>query len=583
MLEDRRGGLWFKGKDFGAYAVHRYDGTSFQTFTVDDGLVSEGILGSDKILVAFEDREGRIWFGHDSGVTKYDQKSPVLQNFTPRDALGINLVDVIFEDRQGAIWFSVPGRGWGERGVPGGVARYDGEKMQYFSGRQMGWKDGNTWNIMIIAMLDDGKGGVWFLPGGYQIWDDGRGFERFGRASHPIDLFLHSGGRFRRHRIKISIGDGWIGGEWFKPTIDSEGNLWVLVGSPKTGGDPVRLDGKPAFLTDEGWKKTHMADGEWKKMKMAGGKTTDIHVDQKGNIWFATREGIKRYDGKSLKTFTAEEVFRSGTNISPLDIWKIFEDKQGNLWFAGSKALIKYDGKSFESFPVYVTSPPTLIHQDAHDVISFIYAGMSITHGWVRPKILDYPLGEYNNRFFPSEIKRGGRSGLGWFYAIGRYDGRDFQLSRLGAPEIKLPVAGSPRQWWSKVNQALEEALSSGLRTFATDRKGNLWLATTDGAIKYDGKEFTTYTTNNGFPINDVRDVLVDKRGHVWFATWGGGVVHYDGTTFQPITTKDGLIHNNVRNIFEDSRGHLWFATNGGITRYTPTGAVISPTKKLSD
>jgi len=74
----------------------------------------------------------------------------------------------------------------------------------------------------------------------------------------------------------------------------------------------------------------------------------------------------------------------------------------------------------------------------------------------------------------------------------------------------------------------------------------------------------------------------VDKRGHLWFATRGGGVVHYNGTTFQPITTKHGFLHNNVRSIFKDSRGYLWFATDGGITKYIPKGTDRPPRIKLT-
>ncbi|MBC8234689.1 hypothetical protein H8E77_34530 [bacterium] len=107
------------------------------------------------------------------------------------------------------------------------------------------------------------------------------------------------------------------------------------------------------------------------------------------------------------------------------------------------------------------------------------------------------------------------------------------------------------------------------LRASITDSAGNLWLATSHGAIKYDGKQFTIYTTENGLLVNDIRDVLEDSQGNLWFATWGGGAALYNGETFQAITTKHGLVQNNVRRIFEDSRGNMWFATDGGITKYT--------------
>ena len=102
-------------------------------------------------------------------------------------------------------------------------------------------------------------------------------------------------------------------------------------------------------------------------------------------------------------------------------------------------------------------------------------------------------------------------------------------------------------------------------------KSGDLWLATAQGAVKYDGKNVMTYATpKDGFLVDDVRDVQEDSWGNIWFATWGGGVVRYDGETFYVITTKDGLRHNNVSQVYESKEKEMWFATEGGATRYTP-------------
>ena len=106
-----------------------------------------------------------------------------------------------------------------------------------------------------------------------------------------------------------------------------------------------------------------------------------------------------------------------------------------------------------------------------------------------------------------------------------------------------------------------------------------LWLATKQGAVRYevrsDGTTLKTYGIEDGFLVNDLRDVLEDDREHIWFATWGGGAVRYDGETFTPVTTRDGLAHNSVSDIHQSSDGPIWFATEGGITRYTPTDGAL--------
>ena len=109
-------------------------------------------------------------------------------------------------------------------------------------------------------------------------------------------------------------------------------------------------------------------------------------------------------------------------------------------------------------------------------------------------------------------------------------------------------------------------------------QEGVLWLATSRGAIRYDGTKLTSYASKNtsrnsrkeGFLVDDVRDVIEDSSRSIWFATKGGGTVRYDGETFDFLTTKDGLAHNNISKIYESSNKDIWFATEGGVTQYTP-------------
>ena len=84
------------------------------------------------------------------------------------------------------------------------------------------------------------------------------------------------------------------------------------------------------------------------------------------------------------------------------------------------------------------------------------------------------------------------------------------------------------------------------------------------GVSKYDGKSFTTYTTAQGLANNCVWSILEDKKGNLWFGTWGGGVSRYDGKSFTTYTTEQGLADNFIMSILEDKEGNLWFGTDGG-------------------
>lgn len=106
----------------------------------------------------------------------------------------------------------------------------------------------------------------------------------------------------------------------------------------------------------------------------------------------------------------------------------------------------------------------------------------------------------------------------------------------------------------------------TSVRTIIQDKKGNIWLASNEGIIRYDGKLFTNITGD----LSPARffSVLEDRNGNFWFANNGLGVYYYDGQSFLHYTTKQGLFNDQVFFIYEDKAGNIWFGTNGGVSRF---------------
>jgi ligand-binding sensor domain-containing protein len=107
---------------------------------------------------------------------------------------------------------------------------------------------------------------------------------------------------------------------------------------------------------------------------------------------------------------------------------------------------------------------------------------------------------------------------------------------------------------------------TTSVRVIQQDRKGNIWLASNEGIIRYDGKSFTN-VTGNLFP-NRFFCVLEDKKGNFWFGNYGLGVYYYNGESLQHFTTSEGLVNNQITSIYEDKTGTIWFGANGGASRY---------------
>ncbi len=108
-------------------------------------------------------------------------------------------------------------------------------------------------------------------------------------------------------------------------------------------------------------------------------------------------------------------------------------------------------------------------------------------------------------------------------------------------------------------------------RDLLQDKNGDYWFATWLGIIKYDGKVFTNYTLKEGLIHFHVVSAYKDAKDNLWFGTARGGLYRYDGKSFTLFTKKDGLIDNTVTSFAEDHEGHLWFGTEKGITRYDGT------------
>jgi hypothetical protein len=84
---------------------------------------------------------------------------------------------------------------------------------------------------------------------------------------------------------------------------------------------------------------------------------------------------------------------------------------------------------------------------------------------------------------------------------------------------------------------------------------------------------WTTYNTANGLAANEIRKFWVDPEdGSLWIATTGG-VSRFDGKEFTNLTTQDGLLDDAVYNLWREPSGIWWFCTGHGVSRYDPAVA----------
>lgn len=104
------------------------------------------------------------------------------------------------------------------------------------------------------------------------------------------------------------------------------------------------------------------------------------------------------------------------------------------------------------------------------------------------------------------------------------------------------------------------------------DHHGLLWFGTQDGVVRFDGRGFRRYSTQDGLAANHVVAIVEDSAQHLWFGTHGGGacVLRRDrngAEQLQVYGPDSALGATDVRDIAV--RGdRMWFATNRGLVLF---------------
>ncbi|TDH29334.1 regulator [Segetibacter sp. 3557_3] len=239
-------------------------------------------------------------------------------------------------------------------------------------------------------------------------------------------------------------------------------------------------------------------------------------------------------------------------------IRSIFQDSKGNLWFGTmGEGAVRYDVKTLTYFSHPEGFYNNTVFAITEDKVGNIWFGT------------DQGVYKYNGKTFRNFNEKDGLKNL----VIGR---KSILVDKWGT--IWVGTHGGVYRYDASADSkgglsfSLFESLPPiGVADMVEDRKGNMWFASFDkGVFRYDGKAIVNFNEIEGLGNNYAGGIAEDKAGNMWF-TMKNGICKYDGKTFTKYTSKDGLWGNEFWGILVEQSGKIWVTARGSTTRFDPS------------
>jgi ligand-binding sensor domain-containing protein/serine phosphatase RsbU (regulator of sigma subunit) len=431
-----------------------------------DNYAPEGIFRFFSFTAMFEDSRKNLWFGtYNGGLYKYDQVTKKFEYLDTKNGLAANWITTITEDRQHNIWVGH----WDNDKNKGGITKIESGGMKIFNTHN-GLHDNWIWCItedmegnILIGTTDHGLDifkGEQFVAftknDGLQndrvssIIEDKRGQIWFGTAEgisvyHENDInkvFLHynQSNSFISNQIRIM-------------QTDRSNNIWI--GTDNEG--LVQYNTELQRFISQPWINNMIE-------RQSTGELLTMEIDQNNFLWVGKTEGLFQFDlskKEYVKRHSQDESHLSGTEITAL-----FADSKNNLFIGcnGKGVNLMKNGKVIKSFEPNVTPSCIAEAPDGRIWIGTENHGILVYQDTlIRKYTIDEGLlsNLINTLVFDEKFNAyvGTNKGLNII---------DINRNHIFTYTRKNGFTG------------IETNINAGFR----DRKGNIWIGTTTGAIK---------------------------------------------------------------------------------------------------
>ena len=331
-----------------------------------------------------------------------------------------------------------------------------------------------------------------------------------------------------------------------------------------------------------------------------------ITQDVQGNMWFATFNGVNRFDGYDFTVYR-HETGNAGS-IGDNMVYAVKADGKGGVWVGTNNWLSYYDADrdAFRNYRCPQKEEDVRVMQiadvDDSRLLVNTSAGLYVFHV-ADTSFVQSGLPADLFRLKATAIYRskdslyiGAKDGL-WMYSFASRTLEHLHALPLGRKEILTLLQHGNHLWIGTEGDGLyrmdrttrelrhytaggPDGLSSNfVRSLALDARNRLWVGTFTSLDIYDEAtgRFQVYTSNRrqnrSLSQSSIRSIFMDSQGGMWLGTYFGGLNYYHPLRerFRHIRFSpegNSLNDNVIGCITEDRAGNLWIGTNNGGVNY---------------
>lgn len=504
-----------------------------QTYHFDNYSVKEGLAQSSVYAIG-QDKEGFVWLGTGSGLSRFDGKE--ITNYTTEDGLADGAVRAIYIDTTGAIWLGHNN---------GGISRfYKGEITMLFS-----------MSADITSFAADDEGNLW-------VSSYGEGVIKISNPySQAKDSII-----FKQYKGQEGVSD-----VVFQINKIKNGNIYFITdvgiknyNYQKNSFSFYKVKNMPGYFqftwmyesaNEDQWFGTHNGGLYHYKKQLGSLKIYDVKdglssnfissitEDSKGNMWIGTwGGGITKINEEGLL------IINEDNGLKDKDIRFIEEDREGNI-LIGTKqtGLLVYKGSQFISYGIQ--------NGLASEQVSSILKDEK-GQDW-------FGTNQGISVFKDAKLIRSFSEGKGMPYQEVRFIKKDnnngIWVGTWGGGVMKFNSAKNKFEMNYMINSYMNQPLITALEV---DQSNNLWVGTTDGLVYYEinNQKVDRLTQSHGLGGNEITSLFADSKNVIWVGARGKGLTKIDGAKISKIKLNRKITPTSI---IEDKSGNLWVGTEG--------------------